>query len=389
MDWPYTAFSLSIALSVIGACAASPAPQSTVPLKRLDALSRGANVTRWFCYVYGDQDNDDHFAGYMSDAEIAAMRDMGLKHVRLCIAPERLYNPEKPAEPDKRMLAHIDKAIARFNKHDLAVVVDIHNGDQDRIEHNAKWSEGFVTFWGALAKHLSATSPDKVLLEIVNEPVFSDHEKDWYALQERIVSAIRKGAPKHTIVCTGTGWGGIDGLLKLKPVADKNVVYSFHFYDPFAFTHQGATWAGRVPPLLKGIPYPSSPEAVAAVLAATKDEEAKGWIRDYGDKRWNRNKLAERFDIVQAWGKTNGVPLYCGEFGVYPLNAPPADRARWFADLGAVLGKRQIGWAAWGWDDGFSFGRQWVNGGPQIDSVPIKPLGLKPPKPGSGVTVRQ
>ncbi len=353
------------------------ARDSAVPKARIDRLSRGANITQWF-QVYG-RASDDHYRTYMGDDEIAMIRRMGLRHVRLCFSPQYLYDPENPDVPIAEHLGDLQDAIGRLIARDLAVVLDPHNTNQQRIEDDAKWAGGYPRFWGALAARLKRFSPDMLLFEVVNEPVFNKREAEWFALQEKIVAAIRKSAPEHTIVATGANWGGIDGLRKLTPLSDRNVVYSFHFYDPFTFTHQGATWSGRVPPLLKGIPYPSSPEAVTEALSRIADAEARGWVEDYGKKRWDRARLKTRLNEVLAWGREHSVPLYCGEFGVFPKNAPPESRANWFRDFALVLKESGVGYAVWGWDDGFGFSRRRQDGKVVLDPVPIEALGLNKP----------
>ncbi len=345
-----------------------------VPVKRLAELSKGVDVTQWF-QVYSKVDNS-HYKNYMSDAEIALIAKLGLHHVRLCISPNFLYNPQAPAAISNEHIKLLETAIHRFLQHNLAVIVDMHNTDKQDTENNAQWVAGYPTFWGVLASKLSNLDPNRVFFEILNEPVFQGREWQWFELQDRCIAAIRKSAPKNTIIVTGPDWGGIDGLLKLTPVADRNVVYSFHFYDPFTFTHQGATWAGPIPPLLKGIPYPSSPKLVANALAQITNPDARAWVKQYGDERWDKAKLASRLDKALEYAHQNNVSLYCGEFGAYALVAPPASRSRWFHDFASVLKASGIGYAVWGWDDSFGFGRRYVNGKPVLDQVPIEALGL-------------
>ena len=61
-----------------------------VPQARLALLQTGANVTLWF--RGGLANTDDHFENYISDAEMDAMRRIGLKHVRLWRGIAR-FNP--------------------------------------------------------------------------------------------------------------------------------------------------------------------------------------------------------------------------------------------------------------------------------------------------------
>jgi len=350
------------------------APLSEVPSRRLERLATGANVCRWFRFAR--RDTAEHFNNYITDAEAVLMAELGLRHVRLCVQPRVVMNETSGAVREERA-GQLEVAIRRFQRAGLLVVVDIHNEDRD-AELNPAWQDAFVKFWSALATRLNALDPDLTVLEIINEPVFSKREEEWNTFNARLAAAIRQSAPQHTIMTSGPNWGGIDGLKKLKLLADKNVVYSFHCYDPFPFTHQGATWSSEEVKPLRGVPYPSSPEAVAPLRAALEDKPgSRRLVERYGNERWDKDKLAARFKEGIEWGARHGVPLYCGEFGVFPQHAKPEHRANWFRDFGAVLAEHRIGWAVWGWDEGFGLGRRYVNDKPVVDSVVANALGLK------------
>ncbi len=97
----------------------------------------------------------------------------------------------------------------------------------------------------------------------------------------------------------------------------------------------------------------------------------------YGEARGDKDKLAARFRQGIEWGASNHVPLYCGEFGVFPAHSRPEHRANWFRDFGQVLAENRIGWAVWGWDEGFGLARRKVDGKVVVDSVVAQALGLK------------
>lgn len=353
---------------------ASAANRSEVAPERLARLATGANLCRWFRHPRAE--TTAHFGEYLGDAEAEFIAELGLKHVRLCVAPKIIMDAAT-GEPFAERLAFLEAAIARLQSAGLLVLLDIHNEDRE-AELNPEWQAAFVKFWSALAKRLSSFDPELTVLELVNEPVFAGREHEWPPFSERLVAAIRAAAPAHTILTSGANWGGIDGLQKLTPLADRNVVYSFHCYDPFPFTHQGATWAGEAVKPLRGVPYPSSPEAVEPLLAELEAHpDSKGMLLNYGRERWNKERLAARFQQGIAWGTKHGVPLYCGEFGVFPRVAQPEHRANWFRDLGAVLKEHRIGWAVWGWDEGFGLNRRLENGKPVVDAVVAQALGLR------------
>jgi endoglucanase len=364
---------------VAGAAALCPQPvmasaSSGVPARRLERLATGANVCRWFRYVR--QHTEEHFTNYIPEAEAALMAQLGLKHVRLAIHPNVLMDQSTGAVLEDRA-AYLEAAIRRFHRAGLLVVVDIHNEDR-AAELNPDWQNAFVKFWTALAARLKGFDPDLTVLEIINEPVFARREEEWNVLNARLAAAIRQSAPEHTIMTSGPNWGGIDGLQKLKLLPDKNVVYSFHCYDPFPFTHQGATWSSEDVKPLRGVPYPSSPEAVAPLLPALESMPgSRRMLERYGNERWNKERLAARFKQGIEWGASHGVPLYCGEFGVIPRHPHPEHRANWFRDFGQVLAEHRIGWAVWGWDEGFGLSRRYVDGKPQVDQVVVQSLGLR------------
>ena len=79
----------------------------------------------------------------------------------------------------------------------------------------------------------------------------------------------RTAMPQHTLILAGDQVGKIEGLITTQPVDDENVAYSFTYYDPFVLTLQGAEWL--TPKLwshLGSVPYPCSPEIMAARLPA-------------------------------------------------------------------------------------------------------------------------
>lgn len=344
-----------------------------VPAERLKRLRKGANVCRWFRFP---AEQSGHLENYISEAEADWMARMGLTHVRLCVAPGVVMDAASGALREK-LVALLEAAIRRFHRAGLLVMVDLHNEDR-AVELDPAWQDAFVRFWGALAGRLAKFDPELTMLEFINEPVFAKREDEWNTLNARLAVAIRERAPQHTLVTSGPNWGGIDGLRKLKLLSDRNVVYSFHCYDPFTFTHQGATWSGDGVKPLRAVPYPSSPDAVAPLLSALEAQPGSmQLLKKYGEDHWDRAKLAARFQRAIEWGTQNGVPLYCGEFGVFPVHARPEHRANWFRDFGSILEEKQVGWSVWGWDEGFGLNRRLAGGKPVVDAVVAGALGLR------------
>ena len=169
----------------------------------------------------------------------------------------------------------------------------------------------------------------------------------------------------------------VDQLLLIEPVADRNVVYNFHFYEPHTFTHQGATWGSDFWPYLKDVPYPSSPEQVAPLLASINNEAARNALKVYGEERWDAARVEREIASAAEWARVRRVALTCNEFGVYRAYSPASARLRWIADVRAALERHRIGWAMWDYAGGFGVAVREQGGRAVVDPATAAALGLK------------
>lgn len=338
---------------VAGALASSAVAQTNgVPAPLLAKLTNGVNVTRWFCYQPVDVDKK-HFETYFTDADFAALKRLKVNFVRLCLSPDFVY---KNGQPNAAVLPYVDKALARLEKAGIATIFDLHDNGQLKLDAVGQDNSGFVSFWKSIAQRYRGKMGKSVVFELVNEPVFQKNAEVWYALQKQTVAGIRAIDPKRTIMVSATGWSGIDALAQMTPLAEKNLIYTYHCYDPFMFTHQGATWAGDYVLKVKSIPFPSSPEAVDKIMDQIPADHQND-VRNYGKSRFDENYLRTRIAIAESWAKKHQVPVVLGEFGAYPPVAPVDSRSRWFAAMKNVLNQSNVRRAIWGYDDGLGLGR--------------------------------
>ena len=74
-------------------------------------------------------------------------------------------------------------------------------------------------------------------------------------------ASIRKTNPSRTIVVGPGLWNGIGELSRFRlPDNDLNLIATVHCYDPFHFTHQGATGRDSPDRSVLGIVFPGPPE---------------------------------------------------------------------------------------------------------------------------------
>src|SRR5690349_22430237 len=342
---------------------------------RFARLRRGINLSHWFSQAadYSKSHLDTHTTGQ----DIALIKSMGFDHVRFPIEPAPLLdNASDPAILDTTYLGYIDTALDMILATGLAVIIDIHPSDEFklRMARDERGIEAFAKFWRAFASHLAKRDPESVFLEVINEPMVEDPYR-WYGIQGKLIAAIRAGAPNHTIIAAGHRWSGLYEMLFLEPYADTNVIYNFHYYEPFAFTHQGATWAGPNLPFYENVPYPSSPEAVKVLLDTIPDDAARFNLLRYGEDNWNSGRIDRELGAAAAWAAKHHVYLTCNEFGAFRKVSKPADRVAWLQDMRVALEKHNIGWTMWDYAGGFAVVNK-TNGQAQADPEVVKALGL-------------
>jgi endoglucanase len=369
---------LGLLVSFIGGVVV--AQESGVSDERFAKLARGINLTGWFWYApETDVDVENRF----HDADFQLIHDLGFTFVRVPIDLDFVMDEGQDDLLDPEKLALLDSGIQRLLDHDLAVVVDLHStslADSDAANYSGALEDPvfvdvFVEFWQAFAAHLEQYDPETMFFGPMNEPVFEDDPSAWLPIQERLLTAIREVAPEHTLIATGALWSSRETLLEMTPLADPNIVYDFHFYDPFVFTHQGASWTWDAVEAMRDIPYPSSPEAVQAAADKLRNDEAKAAVLDYGQQRWDAARIEAEIARVADWASENNVHIICTEFGTYRPYAPDADRALWIHDTRTAFEKYGIGWAMWEYDE--SFGVVLQSGrNPVVDQPVAEALGL-------------
>lgn len=324
-----------------------------VPEGRVKRLARGINASHWYAQSVVGHYRPEHVDHWMGEPDAKLIRSLGFTYVRLPVEPEVLWNDADPARPDAGRLAQIDAAVRLFLDAGLAVMVDPHPKDEfkDRLKTDPAHLAHFEKFLEAFAAHLSKTDPERVFLEVMNEPVYKDGAR-WAEVQRGLLAALRRGAPRHTLVATGDMWGSIKGLMELTPYADRNVVYSFHTYDPFNFTHQGASWLPEPMKSLRRVPYPISLEIAEMAVPFQPTEETQGAVWQLGHERWNALKLKATIAPAAEWGRRHGVAVVCTEFGAYHKTLPE-HRFNYLRDMRSALESNGIPWAVWDYAGGF------------------------------------
>jgi endoglucanase len=371
---------LFLAASICAVAQQKPAPSAQplaeVPQARFAHLRHGINLSHWFAQSPTGQYDQQRLTTYMTASDFDLIKSMGFDHVRFTLDPTPLFFPWQPDKLNTDYLRLVDDAVQMPLSRGLAVIIDIHPSSdfKQKLARGEHDMEGFTDFWHALAAHFAATDPEHLFFEVMNEPEMTDGWR-WYGVQTQLVASIRSAAPQHTIVVTGHGWSAVNSLVALEPLADRNVVYNFHYYDPHTFTHQSATWGAELWHHLPRVHYPSQPGADAELIQSLPQFTQKLDLVRYDQDRWGRERIEAEIAQVATWAALHHVRVTCNEFGVYQ-KADPEERAAWLRDVRTSLEQHGIGWTMWDYAGGFDV----VSGDPGHrvpDDRVLKALGLK------------
>jgi len=353
-------------------------------IARAQHLRHGINASEWFAQ-WGEY-SAAHTDRYTDAQDIALMARLGFDHVRLSIDAAALEQSftnlaESSSGANADFLVRLDRAVDTILSNGLAVEIDLHPSDEykKQLRSGDSQVDRFIALWRKLAAHYANRDPERVFFEILNEPEIDDAHR-WGAIQARVAAAIRQVDPRHTLIATGANYSSLRDLLRLEPLADGNVIYTFHFYDPHEFTHQGANWGVAWWSKTHSIPYPApfppTPATMQKSLQELPDPVDRSELENYFLDAWDARHIQALIDEAADWAHTHHVPLVCNEFGAYRGYSDPASRANWIRDTRIALEADGIGWAMWDYRGGFGVVTKQDGQPAQVDESVVKALGL-------------
>jgi endoglucanase len=282
----------------------------------------------------------------------------GFDHIRVPIGWHHYTGPAPEFKIAEAEFGRVDFVLTNALTRGLAVMLNIHHFDEFTSDP-AGQSPKFLALWRQIAARY-ARLPDTVVFELLNEPKDAAKTTVLNPIYAQAIAEIRKTNPRRSIVLGPGQWNNVGELKHLVlPNDDDNLIVTVHCYDPFYFTHQGATWAG---PDTKttGIQFPGPPATPLAPDPALKlNRWVLDWLKAYNTAPTEKNPcsrlaFADKMKYARHWSDYYRRPVYVGEFGCY-TRADAASRARFYADFRRVLAAQKLGWAIWDWNAGFCY----------------------------------
>ncbi|WP_426441504.1 glycoside hydrolase family 5 protein [Bradyrhizobium genosp. P] len=295
---------------------------------------------------------------------------------------------------------------------DLGVIVDLHPSAMNPAYRPTALTAGVDTpnFRAVLAlqRRLAArleqvvegrraAGPPRLALELMNEPEIN--QTTWQPMLEAAYAAARSGSAKLPLVLGGGAMNTAAALTQIdtRPFAgDARLIYTYHDYSPWQFTHQGVR--GNPAYALDAIAYPA-PASTDAMKQATElrlafleldgsaleqARKAKRTLASYVGSGFDQSNLERTFRQVTAWRMARRLPAHAillGEFGVHKTSYQKtvegsAARERWLRDMRELAETHGFAWACWTYagTGGFALAQNEI--GPGFDAATSRALGL-------------
>ncbi|MGE0500907.1 MAG: glycoside hydrolase family 5 protein [Rhizobiaceae bacterium] len=379
-------------LAFFALIAAAPATAATFEAKR------GLNMDIWVTWPdesgWGDAGvlfPYPEWRRFTHEADLRALKEAGFDFVRIPFDPAPFISGTSARHLD-RLYEEVSATVDMALDADLKAIVDIHTiprGDSplgvEGVLADEESFKAYLEIVRRMGRTISDRDPEMVAFELMNEPSTACDaagKAEWQERLVRLFAAARASAIGTTLILPGGCGGSAEGLAAVDPrqVLDDNVIWTFHSYQPFLLTHQGAEWAGDFIRYVTGLTYP--PYAGGReVLETTLDEirqrirDEAPWARRAGMLSYLDEQIAEidtpdklataveaPFAEIAAWAKRYAIAsedILLGEFGMIrqeyqnPSIVPAAARAAYVKDMIEHAEAHGYGWAIWGYGGAF------------------------------------
>ncbi|MBN1542316.1 glycoside hydrolase family 5 protein [candidate division KSB1 bacterium] len=268
--------------------------------------------------------NEGEWGVTLESEYFALIKDAGFTAVRIPVRWSNHAAVDSPYTISSSFLSRVDWALNQAESNDLAAIINMHHYQEIMVDP-AGHKKRFLSLWGQIAAHF-ANRPHSVFFEVLNEPNANLTAGLWNEYLAEAIEVIRQTNPKRTIVVGTAEWGHAAGLEKLiLPQADQNLIVTFHYYNPFEFTHQGAEWVD------------DSDKWLGTTWVGTANQ---------------KNAVNQDLDRAWLWAEQHSRPLFMGEFGAYS-KADMQSRYLWTQHIARMAENRNISWAYWEFCAGF------------------------------------
>ncbi len=314
-------------------------------------IRTGVNVSHWLSQ---SKKRGEERERYITKADFDTIASIGFDHVRIPIDEVQMWDTLGNKEKEAFILLH--NAINWAIDAKLRVIVDLHiiRSHYFNAKANTLWTdpveqEKLVEMWRQLSEELKQYPKGMLAYEIMNEAVADDPD-DWNKLFAMVLADIRINEPERKVVIGSNRWQIPNTFPDLKlPENDTNIILSFHFYTPEALTHHLASWTGTAE-YTGPVNYPGW--IVDTSFYSVLSENTVEQMRKHANGNFNKEVLRKKMMPAIKVAKEYNLPLYCGEYGVYPT-IPEEISLAWYKDVCEIFNEYNIAFCHWAYKGDF------------------------------------
>lgn len=286
-------------------------------------MKRGINIGDHFENTY---DTTEKFVNPVADWYYDTITELGFDHVRIPVRWSIWTDDKNGYKINEEFANEVEKTVKRFLDCGLEVILNVHHF-REAMDKPRENSKKLFAIWEQIGERF-ANYPDELIFEVMNEPTWRTTDDEWNAVQTEAVEVIRKSNPTRRVEVCGTDYSGLVALDRLVLPKDDNLIATFHFYDPFEFTHQGAEWSPSM-----------------------KDTRGITWGESEDDFEFIEARIIAH---AKNFSRThNNIEMNLGEFGAYGKYADMKSRVKWTKCVRKVCEKLGYSWTYWEFNRGF------------------------------------
>lgn len=308
-------------------------------------FSKGVNLSNWFQAATPRQIQFRMF----TKTDLEQIKSLGCDAVRLPINLHAMTSGAPDYTLDPLFLNMLDQVVTWSEELQIHLILDNHTFDP-AVNTPASIADPLVKVWSQMAQHYKNRS-SYIYYEVLNEPHGID-ATTWGNIQQSVIDAIRTHDTNHYIIVGGVNWNSYTTLASIPAYTDNKLIYTFHFYDPFIFTHQGASWTDPSMVSLTGVPFPYGAAPMPSTPQSLRGTWIEGAMNSYSTEG-TIAKVRQLIDIAVAFKTQRNVPVFCGELGVYIPNSNQNHRVEWYKQVRDYLNQKGISWTTWDYKGGF------------------------------------
>lgn len=321
----------------------------------LQGYRTGINLGGWISQYKRYLIHTGHLERFITLKDIQQIAEWGFDHVRLPFDFHILEEEDQPGVYREEGFGYIDRCLDWCGQCGLNMVLDFHLAPDQNIYppsipnplfRGALGAQRYHALWEKLALRYKNIGR-RLIFDLLNEPIDLNSFL-WNQFYAQTVALLRKADPERGLIVGGIDYSSVFALRELALLDDPLVAYTFHFYEPFQFTHQHAAWCSDIMPYPQDLYFPGSFGDLRRFL-----DEHPEFARRFGMFVWKENNeglLDEQLSDAIHFKKITGKELYCGEYGVINL-APERDKSRYLEALVDKFNQYGIPHAFWNYKE--------------------------------------